>query len=135
MQRGLEQLNEPRRPGVQALMADAGLRRGDVDATAIDNARDAELLKAVSEKSGINIICATGYYAEMEGGSSYWRFRSHLGDAVSELAELFYKEITEGIRGRSGGQSGRASANRRQRWSHRRERSAEPAAAAPSGAT
>jgi single-stranded-DNA-specific exonuclease len=35
VQRGLSQLNEPRRPGVQALMADAGLRRGDVDATAI----------------------------------------------------------------------------------------------------
>jgi single-stranded-DNA-specific exonuclease len=35
VQRGLAQLNEPRRPGVQALMADAGLRRGDVDATAI----------------------------------------------------------------------------------------------------
>jgi single-stranded-DNA-specific exonuclease len=32
---GLEKLNEPSRPGVEALMADAGLRRGDVDATAI----------------------------------------------------------------------------------------------------
>jgi single-stranded-DNA-specific exonuclease len=35
VQRGLAQLNEARRPGVQALMADAGLRRGEVDATAI----------------------------------------------------------------------------------------------------
>jgi single-stranded-DNA-specific exonuclease len=35
VQRGLAELNEPRRPGVQALMADAGLRRGEVDATAI----------------------------------------------------------------------------------------------------
>jgi single-stranded-DNA-specific exonuclease len=35
VKRGLETLNEPRRPGVEALMADAGLRRGDVDATAI----------------------------------------------------------------------------------------------------
>jgi single-stranded-DNA-specific exonuclease len=32
---GLEKLNEPSRPGVEALMADAGLRRGEVDATAI----------------------------------------------------------------------------------------------------
>jgi single-stranded-DNA-specific exonuclease len=35
VRRGLELLNEPRRPGVEALMADAGLRRGEVDATAI----------------------------------------------------------------------------------------------------
>jgi single-stranded-DNA-specific exonuclease len=33
--RGLERLNEAARPGVEALMAEAGLRRGDVDATAI----------------------------------------------------------------------------------------------------
>jgi single-stranded-DNA-specific exonuclease len=35
VKRGLEVLNNPRRPGLQALMADAGLRRGGVDATAI----------------------------------------------------------------------------------------------------
>jgi single-stranded-DNA-specific exonuclease len=35
VQRGLAVLNEARRPGVEALMADAGLRRGKVDATAI----------------------------------------------------------------------------------------------------
>jgi single-stranded-DNA-specific exonuclease len=35
VQQGLAQLNEPSRPGVEALMADAGLRRGEVDATAI----------------------------------------------------------------------------------------------------
>jgi single-stranded-DNA-specific exonuclease len=35
VRRGLERLNEPSRPGVEALMADAGLRRGEVDAMAI----------------------------------------------------------------------------------------------------
>jgi single-stranded-DNA-specific exonuclease len=35
VKRGLEVLNKPVRPGVEALMADAGLRRGEVDATAI----------------------------------------------------------------------------------------------------
>jgi single-stranded-DNA-specific exonuclease len=35
VRRGLELLNEPTRPGIQALMADAGLRRGEVDAAAI----------------------------------------------------------------------------------------------------
>jgi single-stranded-DNA-specific exonuclease len=35
VRRGLERLNAATRPGVEALMAEAGLRRGDVDATAI----------------------------------------------------------------------------------------------------
>ena len=35
VRRGLEVLNESPRPGVEALMAEAGLRRGEVDATAI----------------------------------------------------------------------------------------------------
>ena len=35
VQRGLNALNEASRPGVAALMADAGLRRGEVDSTAI----------------------------------------------------------------------------------------------------
>jgi len=35
VQRGLEVLNRPSRPGVEALLAEAGLRRGEVDATAI----------------------------------------------------------------------------------------------------
>ncbi len=35
VRRGLEMLNESPRPGVEALMAAAGLRRGEVDATAI----------------------------------------------------------------------------------------------------
>lgn len=35
VRRGLEILNEPRRPGIEALMADAGLRRGQVDASSI----------------------------------------------------------------------------------------------------
>ena len=35
VRRGLAQLNQPSRPGVEALLADANLRRGEVDATAI----------------------------------------------------------------------------------------------------
>jgi single-stranded-DNA-specific exonuclease len=35
VRRGLEALNRPSRSGIEALMADAGLRRGEVDATAI----------------------------------------------------------------------------------------------------
>jgi single-stranded-DNA-specific exonuclease len=35
VRRGLEKLNQPGRPGVEALMANAAVRRGEVDATAI----------------------------------------------------------------------------------------------------
>ena len=69
-----------------------------VDATALDGARNPEIYKEISEKTGIRIICATGYYYEGEGATAYWKFRSVLGDAAQELYELFMKEITVGIR-------------------------------------
>jgi len=68
-----------------------------VDATANDTGRDAGLLKEISEKSGINIVCATGLYSEAEGASPYFRMRTQAGDATSEIAEMFMKEITSGI--------------------------------------
>lgn len=68
-----------------------------VDATPNECGRDPELLKEVSEKSGINIICSTGYYFEAEGAPAYFKFRSQLLDAGSEIYEMFMKEITEGI--------------------------------------
>jgi len=69
-----------------------------VDATANDQGRQPEILKEIAEKSGVNIICSTGYYYEEEGGSAYWNFRSSLGDISDELYELFYTEVTQGIR-------------------------------------
>ena len=69
-----------------------------IDATANDQGRQPEIMKEISEKSGVNIICATGYYFEGEGATAYWKFRSSLGDISSELYELFLKEVTEGIR-------------------------------------
>jgi phosphotriesterase-related protein len=68
-----------------------------VDATANDTGRDVDLLKEVSEKSGVNIVCSTGLYTEAEGASPYFRLRTQAGDATSEISELFMKEITEGI--------------------------------------
>ena len=69
-----------------------------VDATALDGGRQPEILKEISEKSGVNIICSTGYYFEEEGAPVYWKFRGSLGDISGELYELFLKEVTEGIR-------------------------------------
>ena len=69
-----------------------------VDATANDQGRQPEIYREIAEKSGVNIICSTGYYYEEEGGSAYWNFRSSLGDISDELYELFYTEVTQGIR-------------------------------------
>jgi phosphotriesterase-related protein len=38
-----------------------------VDATPNDCGRDPELLRGISERAGIKIICSTGYYYEGEG--------------------------------------------------------------------
>lgn len=68
-----------------------------VDATAVDSGRCPDVYREISEKSGVAIICATGYYYEGEGTASYWKFRSSLGDVSDEIYELFMKEITVGI--------------------------------------
>jgi len=69
-----------------------------VDATALDGGRMPEICREVSEKSGVNIVCSTGYYYEGEGAPVYWKFRASLGDIREELYELFMTEITKGIR-------------------------------------
>ncbi|OQY51334.1 MAG: phosphotriesterase-related protein [Desulfobacteraceae bacterium 4572_89] len=69
-----------------------------VDATTNDSGRCPEVYKEVSEKTGINIICSTGYYFEGEGSSAYWKFRGSLGDISQEIYDLFMAEITTGIR-------------------------------------
>jgi len=68
-----------------------------VDATATDMGRDVELQKIVSERLGINIICATGFYTEKLGKAGYFKERSQVYDIVAELCETLVKEITQGI--------------------------------------
>ncbi len=69
-----------------------------IDATPLDGGRQPELLREISEKTGVHIVCATGYYYEGEGAPAYWKFRGSLGDVSGEIYELFLKEVTEGIR-------------------------------------
>ena len=60
--------------------------------------RDPALLKEISQKSGINIICTTGLYTEKEGSPAYWETRLAFGTDISKLiSQLFIKEINEGI--------------------------------------
>ncbi len=68
-----------------------------VDATPNDCGRDPELLREISERAEIKIICSTGYYYEGEGAPAYFKFRQGLGSAPGEVEELIMTEITSGI--------------------------------------
>ena len=68
-----------------------------VEATPNDCGRNPEFLKEVADKTGLNIICSTGYYYEGEGAPAYFKFRSALGDIEKEIYDMFMTEITEGI--------------------------------------
>ncbi|SDH89354.1 phosphotriesterase family protein [Alteribacillus bidgolensis] len=70
-----------------------------IDPTPNECGRDVKLLKAVAEETGLNIICATGYYYEGEGATPYFKFRQSLGYAEQEIYELFKEEIKNGIEG------------------------------------
>lgn len=68
-----------------------------VDATPNDCGRDAGMLREISERSGVQIICSTGYYYEAEGAPAYFKFRQGLGTAEGEIEEMFRAEISDGI--------------------------------------
>ncbi len=71
--------------------------RSMLDPCPNDLGRDVRLAAQVAEKTGFNIICATGLYKEDEGGAAYWHFTRSLGRGVAAMAELFIRELTEGI--------------------------------------
>ncbi len=68
-----------------------------VEASPNDLNRDVELDRMISERTGINVICATGMYMEAMGKPAYLKFRSRLFDITTEMYETFVKEITQGI--------------------------------------
>jgi len=76
-----------------------------VDATPCDLWRNIELDKMVAEKTGLNIICATGMYFEVEGMPAYLKFRGQVMDITTELYESFMRELTVGI-GKTGVRAG-----------------------------
>lgn len=77
-----------------------------VDATANECGRDPALLREVSERAGINIICSTGYYTEATGGSVYFKLRAAGGaDISAEAEEMMRVELYEGI-GKTGIRAG-----------------------------
>ncbi|KZZ85731.1 phosphotriesterase family protein [Bacillus sp. SJS] len=68
-----------------------------VDPTPNECGRNPEFLKEVSDRTGLQIVCATGYYYEGEGATPYFKFRQQLGTAEDEIYEMFMTELTEGI--------------------------------------
>jgi len=62
-----------------------------------DLGRDVELMAAVAQRTNFQIICATGLYKQSEGSYPYWHFRQNFGPTVDAMAEIFIKDITEGI--------------------------------------
>ncbi len=73
--------------------------RSMVDPCPNDLGRDVEFIAKVAQKTGFQIICATGLYKEAEGGAPYWKFASNLGSVVEPMAELFVRELKEGVGG------------------------------------
>jgi phosphotriesterase-related protein len=64
-----------------------------VDPTTVDLGRNAVLLAEIAAQTGFNIICATGIYS----AATYVRLRERLGGSPDAVAEMFIREITEGI--------------------------------------
>ncbi|MCJ7662970.1 MAG: phosphotriesterase-related protein [Desulfobacterales bacterium] len=74
-----------------------------IDATPVDLSRDVDVMRDVSEKLQVHIVCSTGRYMEDEGKWMYLRHRERakICDMKTELYEGFMQELTYGI-----GQSG-----------------------------
>ena len=64
-----------------------------VDPTTVDLGRNPVLLAEIAAQTGFNIICATGIYST----ATYVRLRERLGGRPEAVAEIFVKELTEGI--------------------------------------
>lgn len=68
-----------------------------VDPCPNDLARDVELMATVMDKSGLQIICATGLYKEDQGATAYWKFRQQFGAGSDSIAEMYIDEIRDGV--------------------------------------
>jgi phosphotriesterase-related protein len=64
-----------------------------VDPTTVDLGRNAPLMAEIAARTNFTIICCTGIYST----STYVRLRDRLGGSPDAIADLFIREITEGI--------------------------------------
>jgi len=68
-----------------------------VNASPGDCGRFEDMLREISERTGINIICVAGYYMQEFGCTGYFSFRMKYGNAPQEAYEMLLHEVTEGI--------------------------------------
>jgi phosphotriesterase-related protein len=87
IQKGITMANQVQAWGVETV----------VDPTPNEMGRDPLILKEISEKTGLNIVCSTGYYFERESAAIYFKVRRLYGNVQNEIYEMFHKEITDGI--------------------------------------
>jgi phosphotriesterase-related protein len=63
-----------------------------VEMTPVEVYRHPPLYRAVSERSGVNVIAVTGFFPETMGIPYYWRRQT-----VEELTDFFVTDLTEGM--------------------------------------
>jgi phosphotriesterase-related protein len=68
-----------------------------VDVTPNECGRNPEILREISLITGLQIICATGYYDNGESSPDYFKSRQGFRDAEEEIYEMYLQEITKGI--------------------------------------
>ena len=83
----VDRIEELKAAGVTALL----------DPCPNDLGRDVGFMAEVAARTGFQIICATGLYKQDEGGFPYWNFRNQFEDATGAMAEMFERELREGI--------------------------------------
>lgn len=70
-----------------------------VDPTPNECGRNPVFLKKITEATGLQIICATGFYFEGEGAPPYFSFRKGRGTSEQDIYDMFKAEISTGIAG------------------------------------
>lgn len=70
-----------------------------VDATTNECGRNVRFLKKISDMTGMNIICSTGFYFQAESCYAYWNFRKAFANVEDEIYEMMVTELTKGIDG------------------------------------
>jgi phosphotriesterase-related protein len=80
--RGVDQLQKLKDLGVRTF----------VDPCPIELGRDPELYAEISQRSGMPIVFATGFYYEAMGLPVYWRARD-----PEEIADFYLKELSDGV--------------------------------------
>lgn len=74
--------------------------RSMVDMTTIEMGRDPLMLRSISERAEVNIVCATGFFTEEVGIPHHFRYLTE-----QEIADIYVSEIETGI-GPSGVKAG-----------------------------